>query len=642
MSEPADSAWRAAFVEVIDPVCDAFEHACKEGRRPVIEDHLGAVPEAARPLLAAELLRIELEWRCRHGERPAVDEYRPRFPAFATALDTWLDEAHAAAAGTPLPPSTNTPADLTPTCPTHPGGGPRRIGEYELLEPLGAGGMGEVFKARHRRLGKLVALKLLPVGSHSSADRVARFLREIQAVGSLNHPNVIEAHDAGEEAGVVYLAMKLVEGEDLGRLVQRGGPLPVAQACELARQAALGLQYLHERGLIHRDVKPTNLMRTPEGAVKVLDLGLARWQMHGAGELTAAEQLLGTPDFLAPEQVRDAAAADLRADLYGLGGTLFYLLTGRAPFAHHLGLYGKLDAHRSEAPPDVRSLRPEVPPPIADLLGRLLAKEPRDRPQSAAEVAAALAEFAEPMTTYQPPPPKKPPLQRRDWRKWLAAAVVLVGLLGLTSWAWRNRTPTDYPRAPEAKPLTVRWKVMVYGPEADNSPLLGELGENRFRTRLNYRVSVVAQLSEPAYAYLIAFNPAVKPEDQEHHFPRKAGEQPPEPQTRLSPDKWLRLNDGVGLQALAVVASRQPLLPYAEWRKTRPPLPWALTKATPRVVWQGDGKEVIASYEPGWADRGSEEDMSDKAAIRALARMLKELPGVDAVSVFGFAVDQPE
>jgi serine/threonine protein kinase len=529
------------------------------------------------------------------------------------------------------------PAGPTLTFLPHPGSGPTRVGEYDLLEPLGAGGMGEVFKARHRRLGKLVALKLLPVGSHGSADRVARFLREMRAVGTLDHPNVIEAHDAGEETGVVYLAMKLVEGEDLGRLVQRLGPLPVAEACELTRQAALGLQYLHERGLVHRDVKPSNLMRTAEGTVKVLDLGLARWKVQGAGELTATEQLLGTPDFLAPEQVRDAAAADLRADLYGLGGTLFYLLTGRAPFAHHQGVYGKLDAHRSEAPPDVRSLRPEVPPPVADLLNRLLAKEPQDRPQSAAEVAAALAAFAGPLTTSPPPKrPVRPPRRRRG--KWLlAAAVVLVGLLGLAAWAWHNRTPPESPKPSETRPLTVRWTVTAYGPEAR----LGVLGEDRYRTRLNDRVSVDVELSEPAYTYLIAFNPTAKADAQEHHFPRSAGEYPPKPLSRLSPDKVLRLNDGVGLQAFAVVASRQPLASYVDWRKTRLPLPWGLTKATPGVVWLSDGTDVTGSFEQG-PTRGGEEDMPDKAALRALAGGLKELPGVAGVSVIGFAVDPPE
>src|SRR5262249_6593611 len=174
-------------------------------------------------------------------------------------------------------------------------------------------------------------VKLLPCRPDLSPKAVERFLREMRALGQLEHPNVVEATDAGQHGDIVYLAMKLVEGEDLHRLVRRRGPLPLGQACDLARQTAGALRYLHGRGLVHRDLKPSNLMLPPDGTVKLLDLGLARWQGEGpAGEGTRPGQVMGTVDYMAPEQGRDPTAVDGRADLYALGATLFFLLTGRA------------------------------------------------------------------------------------------------------------------------------------------------------------------------------------------------------------------------------------------------------------------------------------------------------------------------
>jgi hypothetical protein len=347
----------------IDLVCDDFERAWLQGLPPDIEAYLPRLEAPLRPALDEELLRLDLEWRCRKGEVLPVEVYRQRYPRHAEALPDWLAEARTVVfSDTPLPetrshqPPTGaeTPSDNPPTSQPSAVGLPRLLGECELVRLLGAGGMGEVYEGRHRQLGKRVAVKLLPVGRHASRDALERFSREIKAVGSLEHPHLVEAHDAGEQDGVVYRVLKYLDGIDLKQLVERDGPLPVAEACELVRQAALGLQYLHERGLVHRDVKPSNLMLVapasggreppvgtvkvpPVGTVKVLDLGLARWRKAAGaeGDLTDPGQFMGTPDYLAPEQAEDAARADIRADLYGLGCTLFYLLTGRAPFAHH-------------------------------------------------------------------------------------------------------------------------------------------------------------------------------------------------------------------------------------------------------------------------------------------------------------------
>jgi serine/threonine-protein kinase len=239
---------------------------------------------------------------------------------------------------------------------------------------------------------RLAAVKILRRDRLADAHAVQRFRREIQAIARLSHPNVIHAYDAEVARGRPFIAMEYAEGTDLKRLVQQAGPLTVAQAREYIRQAALGLQHAHEHGLVHRDVKPSNLLVTVEkGLVKLLDLGLARLQA-GGGEslayLTQAGAVLGTLDYLSPEQVA-AEPVDHRADQYGLGCTLYYTLTGQVPFPEGT-LLEKLLQHRRQEPRPVESLRGEVPPQLAAVVRRLMAKRPADRYPSAAVVAATL------------------------------------------------------------------------------------------------------------------------------------------------------------------------------------------------------------------------------------------------------------
>ncbi len=213
------------------------------------------------------------------------------------------------------------------------------IGNYVILDKLGVGGMGVVFKARHRRLGRIVALKILPPSFARDRTALARFRREVEAAGKLKHPNIVAALDADEDRGVHFLVMDYVEGRDLDRVVRQRGPLSVVEAIESLIQAARGLAAAHAEGIVHRDIKPSNLMLDTAGTVRVLDLGLARivdasnpFGQAAGGRLTESGMYMGTVDYMPPEQAEDSRRADHRADIYSLGCTLYYLLAGREPF----------------------------------------------------------------------------------------------------------------------------------------------------------------------------------------------------------------------------------------------------------------------------------------------------------------------
>jgi WD40 repeat protein/serine/threonine protein kinase len=289
------------------------------------------------------------------------------------------------------------------------------IGAYCLLERIARGGMGTVYKALHRQLEKVVAIKLLPSERWNSPNARRRFDREMKAVGKFDHPHIVRAFDAGQADGLLFLVMEYVDGIDLSRLVRRIGPLPAADACELVRQAAIGLQHVHEHGLVHRDIKPSNLMLARDGVLKVLDLGVARLESElftpddpasdatcmgrleqTLADLTSTGQFLGTSDYMAPEQWENTRQVDIRSDLYSLGCTLHHLLTGRAPFdrLEYNTAWKKMKAHAEVAPPPLQEERPDIHPALAALVARLMAKLPGARFTAPAEVAEALQPLA--------------------------------------------------------------------------------------------------------------------------------------------------------------------------------------------------------------------------------------------------------
>jgi serine/threonine protein kinase len=276
-----------------------------------------------------------------------------------------------------------------------------RIGKYKVLELLGCGGGGNVYLCEHQTLHHRVAVKVLSQLHADDPILLQRFFREGRAGASLDHPNIARIHDLDQEGQLNYLVMDFVDGRSLSRLVHRFGPLEAARAAHYASQTARGLQFVHQAGVVHRDINPGNLILNRQGLVKILDLGVARI-IHEAGCLTAKGVILGTADYLAPEQAIDGHSVDSRADIYGLGATLYFLLTGHAPFEDAPTLAQKLIGHQTKPPRPIRDLRSDVPEALAAVVIRMMAKDPNQRFQTAGEVIEALAPWTkEPI----PPPP---------------------------------------------------------------------------------------------------------------------------------------------------------------------------------------------------------------------------------------------
>lgn len=272
---------------------------------------------------------------------------------------------------------------------------------YEVLGLIGRGGMGDVYKARHRKMERTVALKVINRGLVQKAEAIDRFHREVKAAAHLSHPNIVTSHDADHAGEFHFMVMEFVDGIDLSQTVKKRGALPVAEACDYIRQAAMGLQHAHERGMVHRDIKPHNLMVTADGTVKILDFGLASLApdaipaIHASSarsDLTDVGTIMGTPDFISPEQAHDARRVDIRSDIYSLGATLYYLLSGRVPFDDGSVMH-KLKSLAQVEPASLSSVRDDVPEKLVAIASKMMAKDPGERYFTPKEVADALESF---------------------------------------------------------------------------------------------------------------------------------------------------------------------------------------------------------------------------------------------------------
>ncbi|MCS7271980.1 MAG: protein kinase, partial [Gemmataceae bacterium] len=275
------------------------------------------------------------------------------------------------------------------------------IGKYKVLEKLGSGGMGQVFLCEHLLMRRRVAIKVLPTSKAQDPAGLERFYREARAIAAVDHPNLVRAYDIDQADNLHFLVMEYVDGVSLQELVKKVGPLPVLRACHYIYGAAVGLQHVHEIGLVHRDIKPGNILVDRNGLVKILDLGLARF-FHDADELTKKydENILGTADYLSPEQAIDSHTVDIRADIYSLGATFYYLLTGQPPFPEGT-VTQKLIWHQTREPKPITAFRSDVPPEILAIIDKMMKKNPAHRYQTPAELMRDLAPF---VSVPIPPP----------------------------------------------------------------------------------------------------------------------------------------------------------------------------------------------------------------------------------------------
>jgi hypothetical protein len=316
-----------------------------------------------------------------------------------------------------------------------------QLGNYRVLEKIGAGGMGRVFKAEHVKMLRIVAVKVMSPGGMLDPNAVSRFQQEVRAIARLAHPNIVTAHDADEASGIHFLVTEYVNGMDLGRYVRTHGPMSVERAIHCVLQAAMGLAYAHQKGVVHRDIKPTNLLLDPDWHVKVLDLGLARIMsdvavppgaVGGVPLLTQSGHILGTVDFMAPEQSESTKHADQRSDIYSLGCTLYYLLTGKVMYEGET-IIERVLAHRMQPLPSLSQARPGVPEALDAVFHRMVAKKPTDRYASMPEVITALRSYELPSIGDRPVPASGSTLsaggpdKRISW-KWpaLLAAIFVV------------------------------------------------------------------------------------------------------------------------------------------------------------------------------------------------------------------------
>jgi Protein kinase domain len=496
-------------------------------------------------------------------------------------------------------------------------------------------------------LQREVALKVLKQEWAAKPNVSMRFLREARALAAVRHDHVVEVYDYGEIEGVRFVTMPLLAGETLEKRLELQNCLPSLETARIGAELAEGLAAIHEKGLIHRDVKPSNIwLESPGERVKLLDFGLVR----DTGEIdgmTNPGGLVGTPAYMSPEQL-NGAEVDARSDLFSLGSVLYKTVTGRNAFAAPT-LSATLAAIGEKHPAPAWTVNPAIPMPLSNLIDRTLQKNPRARPAAAKEVADELRRLIGLSETDS----GRGRGARPRWARWprfsrngisaavFAAMLVLAGLM--TFWVsnrWRDNPVSSEGSNAPVDALRVRALDVLHFDNRDAAKSIprGPLGKDSFGARLGDDIKVTARLSRKAYAYLIVFRPDGTEEVLYPQGADLAPELTDEPHyPSRERNKVYGLTEGTGLWLVALVASDAPLPPYAEWRKVHGPPPWSKLAGEPNVVWLDDGQWLEALTPLGVRNRSvrSEKELAVTTPIIRLVDWLKaEAKGAGAAVEF--------
>ena len=465
----------ATLVTVLERACDRFEAACRAGQRPRIEDYLGEMPDAGRAALVREIRALERAYNGR-GEPPTA----------VRATET-------------LGPEPAAPQSARPV-----------IAGYEILGELGRGSMGVVYRARQRSLNRVVALKTVLAGAYAGPASLARFRTEAEAAARLQHPQIVPIFELGEHAGMPYAVLELIEGGTLAGKLD-GSPWPVRAAAELAEALARAIDHAHVRGVVHRDLKPGNILLTADGTPKIADFGLAKLVSSDAG-LTQTGDMLGTPSYMAPEQAENRPDVGPAVDIWALGAILYECLTGLKPFRGR-SVLETLELIRSGTPARPRVLCDAVPPALEAICLRCLEKDPAARCPSAAALADDLHQFlAEEPTNCQPSAPRSDGPARVRRTALIAAAAILLVVAAGSFMPLLGRWRPD-PDSRGGAPLVGSIDIAVYESASAGTESFQPGDPARQGLRLHDRralplgprdwIRIEARVNRPAYLYVV-------------------------------------------------------------------------------------------------------------------------------------------